>query len=89
MPGIGAIVAAGPLAAGLGEAAGHVAGGVASTLKASGVPGPRARQMEEAVERGSVLLAVHATADQVGIVKEALASAEPLELHLTNWNEGQ
>jgi hypothetical protein len=53
MPGIGAIVAAGPLAAGLGEAAGHVAGGVASTLKASGVPGPRARQMEEAVERDS------------------------------------
>jgi hypothetical protein len=89
MPGIGAIVAAGPLAAGLGEAAGHVAGGVASTLKASGVPGPRAYQMEEAVERGRVLLAVHATPEQVGFVKEALGSAEPLELDIANWNQGE
>jgi hypothetical protein len=89
MPGIGAIVAAGPLAAGLGEAAGHVAGGVASTLKASGVPGPRADQMEEAIERGSVLLAVHATPDQVEIVREALGSAEPLAVDLANWNEGR
>lgn len=89
MPGIGAIVAAGPLAAGLGEAAGHVAGGVAATLKASGVPGSRAEQMEEAVERGSVLLAVHATADQVGTVKEALISAAPLELDVANWDEAR
>ena len=83
----GLVLAAGPLAAGLGEAAGHVAGGVAATLKASGVPGPRAEQIEEAVERGRVLLAVHATADQAGIVKEALVSAEPLELDVANWNE--
>jgi hypothetical protein len=89
MPGIGSIVAAGPLAAGLGEAAGHVAGGVAATLKASGVPGPRAEQMEKAVERGRVLLAVHVDADQAGIVKEALVSAEPIELDVANWNEGR
>jgi hypothetical protein len=85
MPGIGSIVAAGPLAAGLGEAAGHVAGGVASALKAAGVPGPRAEQIQEAVEHGSVLLAVHATPDQVGPVKEALVSAQPLELDIANW----
>ncbi len=88
MPGIGPIVAAGPLAAGLGEAAGHVAGGVASTLKAAGVPAQRAEQIEEAVEQGSVLLAVHAKPDQVGVVKDALVSAEPLELDMANWNEG-
>jgi hypothetical protein len=87
MPGIGAIVAAGPLAAGLGEAAGHVAGGVASTLKASGVPGPRAERLEEAVEQGRVLLAVHAAPDQVEPVKDALDSAGPLELDVANWNE--
>jgi hypothetical protein len=89
MPGIGSIVAAGPLAAGLGEAAGHVAGGLASTLKAAGVPGPRAEQLEEGVERGRVLLAVHATPDQVGPVREALGSAEPLEVEMANWNEGR
>jgi hypothetical protein len=89
MPGIGPIVAAGPLAAGLGEAAGHVAGGVASTLKAAGVPANRAEQIEEAVEQGSVLLAVHAVPDQVGAVKEALGSAGPLELDVANWNESR
>jgi hypothetical protein len=89
MPGIGPIVAAGPLAAGLGEAAGHVAGGVASTLKSAGVPADRAEQIEEAVEQGSVLLAVHAVPDQVGAVKAALTSAGPLELDVANWNEGR
>ena len=38
LPGIGPIVAAGPLAAGLGEAAGHVAGGIATL--AGGYPWP-------------------------------------------------
>jgi hypothetical protein len=89
MPGIGSIVTAGPLAAGFGEAAGHVAGGVASTLKAAGVPARRAEQIEEAVEQGSVLLAVHATPEQVGTVRDALVSAEPLEVDMANWNEGQ
>ena len=36
MPGIGPIVADGPLAAGLGEAAGHLAGGIARTLRHGG-----------------------------------------------------
>src|ERR687892_514064 len=37
MPGIGPIVADGPLAAGLGEAAGHLAGGIAGTLEQAGL----------------------------------------------------
>ena len=37
LPGIGPIVADGPLAAGLGEAAGHVAGGLARTLERAGM----------------------------------------------------
>ena len=36
LPGIGSIVADGPLAAGLGEAAGHVAGGLARMLERAG-----------------------------------------------------
>ena len=86
LPGVGPIVAAGPLAAGLGEAAGHVAGGLASTLKAAGVPGPRADDLQAAVEQGSVLLAVHASPDQVPVVKDALASAGPREFDIANWN---
>src|SRR3954464_12111679 len=38
LPGIGPIVADGPLAAELGEAAGHLAGGLARTLERAGVP---------------------------------------------------
>jgi hypothetical protein len=86
LPGIGPIVTAGPLAAGLGEAAGHVAGGLASTLKAAGVPGPRAEEMQAAVEHGSVLLAVHASPDQVASIREALASAGPRETDIANWD---
>jgi hypothetical protein len=88
MPGIGPIVAAGPLSAGLGEAAGHVAGGLAATLKTAGVPAQRADEIQNAVEQGSVLLAVHATAAQVEAVRGALASAAPRELGVTNWEEG-
>lgn len=89
LPGIGPIVAAGPLSAGLGEAAGHVAGGLASTLKAAGVPAPRADQIQDAVEHGGVLLAVHATPDQVDTVRQALGSTGPRELDVANWDEGQ
>jgi hypothetical protein len=89
MPGIGPIVAAGPLSAGLGEAAGHVAGGIATTLKAAGVPAGQADQIQGAVEHGSVLLAVHASASQIEPVRAALASAAPRELGIANWDEGQ
>src|SRR6187431_2978002 len=41
MPGIGPIVADGPLAAGLAEAAGHAAGGVAARLSERDSIGPR------------------------------------------------
>src|SRR5918993_1010643 len=46
LPGIGPIVAAGPLSAGLGEAAGHVAGSMASVLTNAGVPEPEADELQ-------------------------------------------
>jgi hypothetical protein len=46
MPGIGPIVADGPLAAGLGEAAGHVAGGVARALEEAGLSRTEAGEWE-------------------------------------------
>src|SRR5512141_1206992 len=59
LPGIGSIVAAGPLSAGLGEAAGHAAGGVASALTGAGVSEARAEALQRAVETGDVLIGVH------------------------------
>ena len=87
MPGIGPIVAAGPLSAGLGEAAGHVAGGLASALEHAGIPAARAEQIQRDIEQGSVLLAVHASPIGVDAVRDALVSAAPRELEIGTWEK--
>jgi hypothetical protein len=88
LPGIGPIVTAGPLSAGLGEAAGHVAGSMASVLRTAGVPPSRAEALQRAVHQGSVLLAVHCSATELDVVRDALAPSGAKELHVANWNEG-
>lgn len=85
LPGIGPIVAAGPLSAGLGEAAGHVAGGVASVLAHAGVPEARAKALESAVESGAVLLAVHATPGDARAIHAALSASGAREVDVAHW----
>ena len=86
LPGIGPIVAAGPLSAGLGEAAGHVAGSMASVLKSAGVQEDRAEELQRRVERGAVLLGVHVKAgEQASTVREVLVAAGAAEIELANW----
>ncbi len=88
LPGIGSIVAAGPLSAGLGEAAGHVAGGVSSVLASAGVSRRRADELEGEVERGAILLAVHVMDRQPGSdrpIREALSSAGGRDIDVVNW----
>jgi hypothetical protein len=63
MPGIGPIVADGPLAAGLGEAAGHLAGGMTKTLERAGLPEAEATAWEADVERGGFLIGAHVNGD--------------------------
>jgi hypothetical protein len=94
LPGIGPIVAAGPLSAGLGEAAGHVAGGVAAVLTSAGVDAERAATLQEQVEGGAILLGVHArgeipTAGQTpGFkVRELLRNAGAREIEVVNWDD--
>src|SRR5689334_14594493 len=53
MPGIGPVVAAGPLAAELGEVTGHAAGSLASVLTAAGLPEERADALQRGVANGS------------------------------------
>lgn len=86
LPGIGPIVAAGPLSAGLGEAAGHVAGGIASVLSSAGVTPDRAAALQGEVERGAILLGVHAGAG-VESVRATLAAAGGREIEVVNWQE--
>ena len=88
LPGIGSIVAGGPLSAGLGEAAGHVAGGVSSALASAGVSRERADELQREVERGAILLAVHASgrdgADGTAI-RQALTDAGGRGVEVVNW----
>ena len=87
MPGIGPIIAAGPLSAGLGEAAGHVAGGVATALESAGVDGARAEALEREIRAGAVLLGVHTAPAEVASVREVLTSAGATAVETANWSE--
>jgi hypothetical protein len=87
MPGIGPIVTAGPLAAELGEAAGHAAGGLASVLQNADIREERASEWERAVEEGAVLLAIHASAATADRVGAALTQAGAREIELGRWSE--
>lgn len=86
MPGIGPIVAAGPLAAELGEAAGHAAGSVASVLTSAGLPRDRAEALQHGVAAGAVLLGVHVTSSAVDRVRESLSGAGATQLEMLTWS---
>jgi hypothetical protein len=85
MPGIGPIVAAGPLAAELGEAAGHVAGNLASVLKAAGLPQERADALQRGVAEGAVLLGVHVALPDVDRVRDGLSASGATQLEMVTW----
>jgi len=85
MPGIGPIVADGPLAAELGEAAGHIAGGVARTLERAGLPQAEAEHWESSIERGAVLVGAHVDEASEGRVGQLLTSCEASRVARANW----
>ena len=85
MPGVGPIVAAGPLSAGLGEAAGHVAGGVASALSSAGIEDADAKALEREVQSGAILLGVHVTEDAVPAVLNAYSKTGAKRVLTANW----
>lgn len=85
MPGIGPIVAAGPLAAELGEAAGHLAGSLASVLKSAGLPAEPAEALQREVAQGAILLGVHVAASDVNRVRESLSAAGATQLEMITW----
>lgn len=69
IPGIGPIVAAGPLAAAL---SGAVAGGVAGGLLDLGIPEEEGRRFEEDVKQGKVLAVIEADGDRAGRAESVL-----------------
>jgi hypothetical protein len=87
LPGIGPIVASGPLSAGLGEAAGHVAGDLSTILSRAGVDNARANQFERAVERGAVLIGAHVHAGNLAAICQALEQHGGTDVTVAEWRE--
>src|SRR5688572_5091956 len=85
MPGIGPIVAAGPLATELGEAAGHLAGSLASVLKSAGLPRESAEALQREVAQGAILLGVHVAPSDVNRVRDSLSAAGATQLEMVTW----
>jgi hypothetical protein len=86
MPGIGPIVADGPLAAGLGEAAGHVAGGIARTLHGAGLDRAEADRWEAAIEKGAILVGAHVDATQTAGARDVLQRSGASAVRDATWN---
>ncbi len=88
LPGVGPIVASGPLAAGMGEAAGHVAGDLSAILSGAGVSTDRADRYERAVEGGAILLGAHVRdATLVPRVCQALERSGGTEVTVADWKD--
>lgn len=87
MPGIGPIVADGPLAAGLGEAAGHLAGGLARTLEHAGLPRAEAHEWEAQIRRGAFLVGAHVAVSDVSSAQNALSRAGGRHLAVGTWQD--
>jgi hypothetical protein len=85
MPGIGPIVADGPLAAGLSEAAGHAAGGVARTLERAGLDRIEADEWESRIQRGALLVGAHVEADTVARARHVLTGNGAERVATLTW----
>lgn len=87
MPGTGGVVAAGPLAAELGEAAGHAAGDLKAALEKAGLSEDEAEQWQSQIQKGAVLLGVHARTVSGADVEVALSPHSSGKVIHTQWED--
>src|SRR3954464_13992124 len=87
LPGTGAVLAAGPLAAELGEAAGHIAGRLSSTLVKAGLSEKEAVDWQLRVHSGAVLLGVHARSISPPAAEAALRSNGAERIVVVQWKD--
>ena len=88
MPGIGPIVADGPLAAGLGEAAGHVAGGIARALEGAGLSRADAETFEHRISDGAILVGAHVDTARAASARDVLTRSGARVVADGAWQEG-
>jgi hypothetical protein len=87
MPGIGPIVADGPLAAGLGEAAGHLAGGLGRMLEHAGLPRADAHEWESQIRGGAFLVGAHVAPHDVERARDVLRRAGGRRVAVGTWED--
>jgi len=86
MPGIGPLVAGGPLAAEMGEVAGHVAGSLADQLERAGLERADADVLEAAVQKGNWLLGVHVRGGDAEGLASIARDAGATAVYQGRWN---
>jgi len=87
IPGVGPIVADGPLSAALGEAAGHAAGDISRALQGAGLAAAQADQWEKRIKEGAFLVGAHADKVSVDTVREVLNRAGGSPVAVGTWND--
>lgn len=87
IPGVGPIVADGPLAAGLGEAAGHVAGGIARALHQAGLERKEAERWQERIEQGAILIGAHVDTPTVAPARDIFHRNGAASLAEATWSD--
>lgn len=90
IPGIGPLIAAGPIVAGLaGLGAGGAVGGLVGALVGMGVPEYEAKRYEGRVKSGGTLLSVHCdTSDEIDRAKHLLQGAGATDVSSTSETAG-
>jgi hypothetical protein len=91
IPGVGPLIAAGPLMAALsGAAAGAALGGVTGALVGLGIPELEAKRYENRIAEGNILISVHAeTSDEVKRAEEIFKAANAEDISVTSLGEAK
>ena len=91
IPGVGPLIAAGPLMAALsGAAAGATVGGIAGGLIGMGIPEIEAKRYENRVNEGNILISVHAVdGDEVDRAKEIMKDAGAEDISSTSISDAK
>ena len=80
-------MADGPLAAGLGEAAGHVAGGIARALHQAGLERQEAERWQERIEQGAILIGAHVDTATVAPARDIFHRNGAASLAEATWSD--
>ncbi|MEO7099512.1 MAG: DUF3341 domain-containing protein [Luteolibacter sp.] len=91
IPGVGPLIAAGPLLAALsGMAAGAAVGGITGALIGMGVPELEAKRYENRIAEGNILISVHARdGDEVDRAKKILTDAGAEDISVASLDEAK